>query len=100
MKPEQLRQDTLLILHAEGISGHHSEALMPSSQHRPPLGLESRPSAALICRGQRAASSCGAVFARITVEPLEFIGIDGAQHPRREGPLEESADPAGAIPAR
>ena len=42
----------------------------------------------LICRGQRAAGSCGAVFARITVEPLELIGIDGAQHPRREGPLE------------
>jgi hypothetical protein len=46
------------------------------------------------CRGQRAVGSCGAVFARITVEPLEFIGIDGAQHPRREGPLEKFADRA------
>ena len=33
--------------------------------------------------GTGAAGSCGAVFARVSVEPLEFIGINGAVPPAR-----------------
>ena len=39
---------------------------------------------ALPCRRQGAAASWGMVFARVGVESLEFVGVDGAQHSRRE----------------
>ena len=51
----------------------------------------------LNCRRQ-VAGSCGAAFTRVGVEPLEFIGIDGTQHPRREYALKQAADPARTVP--
>src|SRR5256886_11351952 len=46
----------------------------------------------------RVAGSCGAAFTRVGVEPLELIGIDGTQHPRREYALKQAADPARTVP--
>jgi hypothetical protein len=52
----------------------------------------------LICRRQGVAASWGMVFARVGVESLEFVGVNGAQHSRREHPLEQAADATSAIP--
>src|SRR6185312_4549449 len=42
----------------------------------------------------------GALFARVRVQTLEFVRVDGPHHPRRERLLEEAADPPGAVPGR
>ena len=54
----------------------------------------------LFCRRQGVASSCGAVFARVVVEPLEFIRVNGTHHPPREHALKQAADPICAVPGR
>ena len=41
---------------------------------------------------------CGAVFAGVGAEPLEFIRVDSTHYPRREHALEAVADPAYAVP--
>ena len=38
------------------------------------------------------------MFARVCIESLKFVRIDGAQHPRREHALKQAADPACAVP--
>jgi len=38
------------------------------------------------------------MFARVRIESLKFVRIDGAQHPRRENALKQAADPACAVP--
>jgi hypothetical protein len=39
------------------------------------------------------------MFARVSVEPLEFVSVDGSQCPRREHPLDQPADPLGTVPS-
>jgi hypothetical protein len=36
----------------------------------------------------------------VTVEPLQLLGIQPTQHPRRKPPLEQPSDPTRALPAR
>ncbi len=38
------------------------------------------------------------MFARVRIESLKFVRIDGAQHSRREHALKWAADPARAVP--
>ena len=38
------------------------------------------------------------MFARVGVESPEFVGVDSAQHSRREQSLEQAADAACAVP--
>src|SRR5439155_3719170 len=46
------------------------------------------------CRRQRGLGldSRRAMFARVRIESLKFVRIDGAQHPRREHTLKQAAD--------
>ncbi len=42
----------------------------------------------------------GALFARVRIQPLEFVRVDSPHRPRREHPLKEAADSPGAVPGR
>jgi hypothetical protein len=60
-----------------------------SSAHGPP---------ALMAVVDSMASSCRVVFARVGVESLEFIRVDGTHHPRREHTLKHAVDATCAVP--
>src|SRR5689334_8617008 len=40
------------------------------------------------------------LLARVRIQPLQLVRVDGPHHPWREHPLEEAPDPPGAIPGR